>query len=408
MKFEHPMFDFHGRLFLMIERRQAMLKIRRALRRSRVVALIGPRQCGKTTLAAQIVEPRSLNYFDLEDTRSLGRLAEPKTALEKLRGIVVIDEVQHRPDLFPILRVLADRRPLLSRFLVLGSASPNLLRQSSESLAGRLEVIELAGFSIAETGAKSLDRHWLRGGFPLSFLARSLKDSNIWRRQFLQTFVQRDIAQLGFNIPAPALLRFWSMLAHYHGSVWNAAEPARSLGISEPTVRRYLDLLTGLFMVRQLAPWYENLGKRQVKAPKIYVRDTGLLHQLLGIQSERDLLTHPKCGASWEGYGIEEVLKIVEPDQAYFWRTHQGAELDLLILKEGRRFGVEIKRADAPTLTRSMRVALADLKLEHLTVLHPGDLRYSISDRVSAVPLSVLSTGYPDLLFPLRARKPRR
>lgn len=389
----------------MIGRQQAMRNIRRALQRSRVVALIGPRQCGKTTLATQIVDPQSVNYFDLEDPRSVARLSEPKTALETLRGVVVIDEVQHRPDLFPVLRVLADRRPLRAHFLILGSASPDLLRQSSESLAGRLEVVMLSGFTIAEAGSEKVERHWLRGGFPLSFLAGSLEDSNVWRRQFLQTFVQRDVAQLGFNIPAPALMRFWSMLAHCHGNVWNAAEPARSLGVSEPTVRRYLDLLTNLFMVRQLAPWHENLSKRQVKAPKIYIRDTGILHQLLGIQSARDLFIHPKCGASWEGYAIEEALKTAEPDEAYFWRTHQGAELDLLLFKRGRRFGVEVKRADAPTLTPSMRIALADLKLEHLTVLYPGDSHYSITRQVSVVPLSALGSGDPKVLLPGHRRK---
>jgi len=242
---------------------------------------------------------------------------------------VVIDEIQRRPDLFPALRVLADRRPLPARFLILGSATPGLLRQSSESLAGRLEIVPLAGFSIAEVGATVVSRHWQRGGFPLAYLAKSQEDSLAWRREFIQTFLERDLPQLGVAIPAPALLRFWTMLAHYHGQTWNAAEPARSLGVSEPTVRRYLDLLTGLFMVRQLQPWQENLKKRQVRAPKVYIRDSGLLHQLLGIRTEAELIGHPKCGASWEGYAIEETLKAVQPDEMYFWATHTGAELDL-------------------------------------------------------------------------------
>ncbi len=375
----------------MIQRPQALAQIRRALRRSRVVALIGPRQCGKTTLARQIVSLASLNYFDLEDPTSLVRLAEPMTALAGLRGVVVIDEIQRRPDLFPVLRVLADRRPLPARFLILGSATPGLLRQSSESLAGRLEVVPLAGFSLAEVGARAVSRHWQRGGFPLAYLAKSQADSVAWCRRLIQTLLERDVPQLGVTVPAPALSRFWTMLAHYHGQTWNAAEPARSLGVSEPTVRRYLDLLTGLFMVRQLQPWHENLKKRQVKAPKVYIRDSGLLHQLLGIRTEADLLGHPKCGASWEGYAIEETLKLVQPDEAYFWATHTGAELDLLLFKDRKRFGVEVKRADAPSLTPSMRIALADLRLDRLVVLYPGKVRYTLADRVEVVPLSTLA-----------------
>lgn len=392
----------------MLKRPELLHVLRRALRRSRVVALVGPRQCGKTTLARQFVAPDSANYFDLEDPTSLARLAEPMTALTGLRGVVVIDEIQRRPELFPALRVLADRRPLPARFLILGSASPELQRQSSESLAGRIETIALSGFSLGEVGAKARDRHWQRGGFPRAFLARSNAESLLWRRQFVQTFLERDLPQLGVMVPAPAMVRFWTMLAHYHGNVWNAAEPARALGISEPTVRRYLDLLTGLFMVRQLAPWHENIKKRQVRAPKIYLRDSGLLHQLLGIGTERDLLAHPKCGASWEGYAIEETLKLVQPDEAYFWATHQGAELDLLLLKDGRRLGVEIKRADAPVLTPSMRIARDDLGLEQLVVLYPGKTRYSLGVRIEVVPLSVLGEGDAGALFPHRRHGRRR
>ena len=386
----------------MIARPLIIDRVRRALGRSRVVALIGPRQCGKTTLARQLVLPDSINYFDLESPASLARLAEPMTALSPLRGMVVIDEVQRRPDLFPIVRVLADRRPLPARFLILGSASPNLLRQSSESLAGRLEVVTLAGFTLAEMGAKALGRHWQRGGFPRAFLARSAADCAAWRQEFIQTFLERDLPQLGITIPSVALLRFWTMLAHCHGQVWSAAEPARSLGVSEPTVRRYLDLLSGVFMVRQLQPWHENLGKRQVRSPKVYLRDSGLLHQLLGIHTEKDVLAHPKCGASWEGYAIEEVLKVVQPDQAYFWATHQGAELDLLLFKDGRRLGVEVKRMDAPSLTPSMRIALNDLRLERLIVLYPGATRYALGDRVAIVPLAVLAEGKAEAFWPRR------
>lgn len=390
----------------MIKRPQLLETIRRSLRRSRVVALVGPRQCGKTTLAREIVAPSSVNYFDLEDPISLARLAEPMTTLAGLRGVVVIDEVQRRPELFPVLRVLSDRSPLPARFLVLGSASPDLLRQSSESLAGRLETIPFSGFSLAEVGVPALNRHWLRGSFPRAFLARSNAESVSWRRQFIHTFLERDLPQLGIGVPAMALLRFWTMLAHYHGNVWNAAEPARSLGVSEPTVRRYLDLLTGLFMVRQLQPWHENLKKRQVKAPKIYLRDTGMLHQLLGIGTDRDLLAHPKSGASWEGYAIEETLRVVQPDEVYFWATHQGAELDLLFIKDGRRLGVEIKRMDAPVLTPSMRIALEDLKLEQLVVLYPGSTRYTLAERVDVAPLSALGKGDAGELF--SRYRPRR
>lgn len=392
----------------MVKRLALLSQIRHALRRSRVVALIGPRQSGKTTLARQIVPPDSPRYFDLEEPTSLARLAEPMTALAPLRGVIVIDEVQRRQDLFPMLRVLADRRPLSARFLILGSASPELLRQSSESLAGRMETITLPGFTLAEVGARALNRHWLRGGFPRSFLARTHEDSFRWRNEFIQTYLERDLPQLGVSILAQALRRFWAMVAHYHGNIWNAAEPARSLGVSEPTVRRYLDLLTGVFLVRQLPPWHENLGKRQVKAPKVYVRDSGLLHALLGVRMDAELLHHPKCGASWEGYAIEAALNLVQPDDAYFWATHQGAELDLLLLKDGRRFGMEIKRTDAPTLTPSMRIALDDLRLEHLIVLYPGMRRYPLSTRVTAVPLAEFAASSLEALLPRRRRRKQR
>jgi len=372
--------------------------VRAALRRGRVVGLVGPRQSGKTTLARTLVPAGSANYFDLEDPADLARLAEPLTALQPLRGTVVIDEIQRKPDLFPILRVLADRRPIPARFLVLGSASPGLLRQSSESLAGRLEIVEVGGFELAELGAGVLDRHWRRGGFPRSYLARTEADSWTWRRQFVQTFLERDVPQLGIGIAAPALLRFWIMAAHYHGQVWNHAEPARSLGVSEMTVRRYLDALTGVFMMRQLQPWHENLGKRQIKSPKIYVRDSGLLHQLLGIRTAADLLRHPKLGASWEGYVLEQVLSGLSPDGAYFWGTHGGAELDLLLFRKGRRYGVEIKRADAPRITPSMRSALDDLKLHRLAVIYPGPRRYTVAPGVTAVPVHTIArAGWREL-----------
>jgi predicted AAA+ superfamily ATPase len=362
--------------------------VRSALRRSRVVALLGPRQCGKTTLAREIVAPDSVNYFDLEDPRSIARLSEPDLALRPLKRVVVIDEIQRRPDLFPLLRVLADRRPLPARFLILGSASPDLLQQSSESLAGRIETVPLEGFRLSDLGAAAQGRHWLRGGFPLAYTARTDADSMIWRRQFLQTFLERDLPQLGITIPALALRRFWSMVAHYHGQTWNAAELARALAVNESTVRRYLDLMSAVFMVRQIPSWFENLGKRQVKAPKVYVRDSGLLHALLGVGNQRDLEGHPKVGASWEGYAVEEVLKHLRPDETYYWKTHNGAELDLLLFKDGRRIGVECKRADAPVLTPSMRIALSDLQLDRLYVLYPGEKGYSLGKKVEVVPLA--------------------
>jgi uncharacterized protein len=401
MKIESQIFDIHGIMKYMIDRKDLVRQVRLALRRSRVVALIGPRQCGKTTLAQQLLDSESPNYFDLEDPSSLPRLDEPMTALRDLKGLVVIDEVQRKPDLFTVLRVLADRTPLPARFLILGSASPELLRQSSESLAGRIETVAMGGFSIDEVGIASQARHWVRGGFPLSFLARTEADSLAWRKNFIRTFLERDIPRLGIGIPAIALLRFWTMLAHYHGQTWNAAEPARSLGVSEPTVRRYLDILSGVFMVRQLIPWHANLKKRQVKAPKIYFHDTGLLHQLLGVRSEKELLSHPKCGASWEGYAIEQTIKATEPDEVYYWATHSGAEIDLVLIKNGRMLGVECKRMDAPRMTPSMRTALSELGLEQIAVVYPGRNRYALGDGVTAVPLNTVIEGMKGL-FPVK------
>src|SRR5712692_9042582 len=392
----------------MIERQRRLAEIRAALKRSRVTAIVGPRQAGKTTLAREIVPPDSPAYFDLETPRSLARLAEPMTALESLRGVIVIDEVQRRPELFPILRVLVDRRPLPARFLILGSVTPDLWRQSSETLAGRIETVTLTGFGLDELGAGTVPRLWRRGGFPPSYLARSEQASYAWRQQFVHMLLERDLPQLGITIPPATVLRFWTMLAHYHGGIWNAAEAARSLGVSEPTARRYLDLLSGLFMVRQLQPWHENLKKRQVKAPKVYVRDSGLLHALLGLATEREIVSHPKAGASWEGYAIEETLRTVRPEAAYFWATHTGAELDLLLFKGGRRYGVEVKFQDAPRLTASMRIALSDLKLEHLTVLYPGNLRYDLDRRVTVVPLAQLARGKIDMVATGRTRRKRR
>lgn len=368
-------------------------RVRQALRRSRAVALVGPRQTGKTTLARQFLGPEHPNYFDLEDPLSAARLAEPMSALSGLQGLVVIDEVQRSPGLFPVLRVLIDRADVPGHFLLLGSASPSLLRQTSESLLGRVEVIEIAGFGLDEVGAANQNLLWQRGGYPRSYLAGNDADSLRWRKEAIGRFVEADLPQFGINVPAPAMLRFWTMLAHYHGQIWNAADPARSLGVSEPTVRRYLDWLTQAFMVRQLQPWHANIGKRQVKAPKIYFRDSGLLHALMGVVDAASLLAHPRSGASWEGFALEQVIRLSEPDEVHFWATHGGAELDLLMTKTGRRVGVEFKRADVPKMTPSMRVALDDLELDALYVVYPGPYRFPLGDRVEAVPLS---TFVPD------------
>lgn len=366
-------------------------QIQNSLERSRVVALIGPRQCGKTTMARQFVSPDSINYFDLEDPLSISRLEEPMTALQDLEGLVVIDEIQRRPDLFPVLRVLVDRITNPAQFLILGSASPDLLRQSSESLAGRISLIRMSGFSLAEVGENHQSQLWWRGGYPLSFLGESEETSLAWRRDFILTFLERDLPQFGIRIPSTSMYRFWSMLAHYHGQVWNAAEAARTLDVGESTARRYVDLLQDLFMVRLLQPWYENLGKRQVKRPKVYIRDTGLLHSLLGIRSEKELLLHPKSGASWEGFAIEETIKAVQPDESYFWGVHSGAELDLLLFKNGKRIGVECKRVDAPRFTPSMKTSLDSLKLDAFYVLYPGKKAYPLKDGVEVMPLSNLT-----------------
>ncbi|WP_419853354.1 ATP-binding protein [Candidatus Poriferisodalis sp.] len=366
--------------------RAAALLIEAALGRSPVAALIGARQCGKTTLARQFVAAGSPNYFDLEDPLSLARLDEPMTALGPLSGLVVIDEVQRRPDLFGVLRVLADREGTPARFLVLGSAGPELLRQSAESLAGRIEYTELSGLQVAELGAERMETLWQRGGFPRSLLADSDADSLIWRKSYLQTFVERDLPQFGAGLAAPTIHRMMLMLAHYHGQIVNLRALATTLSISETTVRRYLDLMEHLFLIRQLRPWHENLRKRQVKRTKLYFRDSGLFHHLIGVGTMDELLTDPRLGASWEGFVLEKTLAEARPDQAYFWATHAGAELDLLLFAKGRRIGVEIKRVDAPRRTPSMTAALRDLSLDVLCVIYPGDLRYRIGDQITAVP----------------------
>jgi hypothetical protein len=374
--------------------------IAKALGRSRGVVLSGPRQSGKSTLAQKFLGRDSPNYFDLEYPPHAARLEQATQTLEPLEGLVVIDEVQLRPGLFPLLRTLMDRSNVPGQFLLLGSASPALLQQAGESLLGRVETIEVGGFDLQEVCANEggftaeLSRRlWLRGGFPRAYLAANDEDSLAWRINAVNDHVRVDIPQFGINIAAPAMLRFWTMLAHYHGQIWSAAPPAQSMGVSEPTIRRYLDTLTQTLMIRQLQPWHQNLGKRQVKAPKIYFRDTGILHALMGVKTLAELATHPQSGASWEGFALEQMLRIARPDEAFFWATHQGAELDLLMLKGQQRIGVEFKRADAPKVTASMKIAMDDLKLDKLYVVHPGLQRFMLADGIEAVPLWAMLPG---------------
>lgn len=386
----------------MIDRRDLFQVLASRLAESRALALLGARQVGKTTLARGYAQAHDCSYFDLEDPQSLESLAQPLATLDTLlaRGrTVVIDEVQRRPDLFPLLRTLIDRHARAAQFLLLGSASPLFTRQSGESLAGRLSLLSMGCLALAEVPGTDLSELWLRGGYPRAVLASSPRAAMRWLRDYLSLVIERDMPALGLNVAAPVMQRFWRMLAHYHGQTWNAADPARSLGVSEPTVRKYLDFMTGLQLVRQLPPWHENLGKRQVKAPKIYIRDSGLLHYLWGIADGDALWQHPKSGASWEGFALEQVLQVAQPDEAYFWATHAGAELDLLMFKHGLRIGVEFKRVDAPRMTASMHIALQDLKLDALYVVYPGELRYLLmvadggSTRVpvEAIPLNDLA-----------------
>jgi hypothetical protein len=377
----------------MIDRGGHRTAIEGLLRRFPVVAMLGARQVGKTTLARDIARTSGRGeWFDCEDTRDLARLAEPLHALRETRGLVVIDEIQRRPELFPALRVLADQRPIRRRFLVLGSASGELLRQSSESLAGRIAYHELPGFAPHEVGRARAHELWLRGGFPRAYTARSLDDSIRWRQEFIRTFLERDLPQLGVRTPSPTLHRFWSMLAHVHGQILNWSELGRAMGVTDHVVRHYCDLLEQTFMVRLLKPWYENLSKRQVKAPKLYLRDSGLLHTLLDLRSRRELERHPKVGASFEGLWVESIVVQLgaRPEECFFWATHAGAELDLLVLRGGERRGFEIKYTEEPAVTPSMRQALADLSLDSIDVIHAGGETYPLGDRIRAVSMDLV------------------
>lgn len=374
---------------MFVPRPELEKRIVKALEHNPGVVLIGPRQCGKTTLARKIsTEILPSEFFDLEDPRDLARLDNPMLALEDLKGLVVLDEIQRKPELLEVLRVLMDRPNNPASFLLLGSASPRLVRGVSETLAGRVAFVPMSGFNLMEVGPHNYKRLWLRGGFPRSYLAPDDEVSINWRANFVQTFLERDIPQLGIHIPSSALRRFWTMLAHYHGQIWNASTFAESMGTSPKTARRYLDLLTDVFVIRQLQPWYENIKKRQVKAPKIFVRDSGLLHYLLGIADLKGLQAHPKLGASWEGFVIEQITSLVQLADFYFWGTHAGAEIDLLIMKAGQRIGVEAKYTDAPKITKSIRIAIEDLGLHRVFIVYPGPKSFPLEDRIYA--LSIL------------------
>lgn len=374
----------------MLNRPNYLEKLACAIHRSPITALLGPRQSGKTTLARAFAEDKAATYFDLESLPDQRRLQNPELVFGSLQDLVVLDEIQQMPDLFRTLRVLVDRKENQARFLILGSASPQLIRNASETLAGRVEFIDLSGFDLAETGPGNWDSLWLRGGFPCSYLADSEPDSMIWREGFIRTFLERDIPQLGISIPASAMRRFWTMLAHYHAQTWNASELSRAMGLSDKTIRTYMDILTGAFMVRQLQPWFESISKRQVRAPKVYLRDSGLLHSLLSIPDIQALYGHPKVGASWEGYVIEQIFSIIQPVEAYFWATYSGAELDLLFFHRGKRYGIEVKFSEAPVITRAMHRALQDLDLAHLWVIYPGDQAYPVHEQITVWPLQQL------------------
>lgn len=375
----------------MINRENYRSVIKKALSRNPIVGLLGARQVGKTTLAREFVDKDSVNYFDLEDPAVANLMQNPMTALQSLKGLIVIDEAQRQPGIFPVLRVLADRDNNPAQFLILGSASPELSRQASESLAGRIEIVQMSGFSLSETGADHLDKLWLRGGFPRSYLAESDENSSQWRKEFIRTFLERDLAGLGFGMSPVTMRRFWTMVAHCNGQILNNAEIASSLGVASNTVRNYMDVLEQTFMVRQLQPWFTNIKKRVVKRPKLYFRDNGVFHTLIGIETQQHLMQHPKLGASWENFALEQVLQFLDPDEAYFYGVHSGTELDLFIphgAQPAQPLGVEFKRQDAPKITKSMRNAISDLGLSQLWIVYPGSREYSLDETIVVKPLT--------------------
>lgn len=374
-----------------IERSTEISILKQRLKSNPVVAILGPRQCGKTTLSKQLSSQwdSPVTFFDCENPQDLQQLHDPLLSLEDVKGLVVIDEIQRRPEFFPVLRVLVDRSPK-TKFLILGSASRDLIRQSSESLAGRISYLEIGGFSLGDFDSGKMDKLWIRGGFPRSFLSSTDAASFQWRQDFITTFLERDIPQLGLAIPAQSLRRFWTMLAHYHGQIFNASEIGRSLGVSDHTVQRYLDLLSGTFMVRQLRPWHYNTKKRLIKRPKIYFRDSGILHALFSLENKKDVSAHPKLGASWEGFALEEVIRNLQlkEEEASFWGVHTGGEIDLVFNRKGKMYGVEIKYAQAPSMTPSMHSVFTELPLKHLWVVYPGRESYPLSHDVKVIPLS--------------------
>lgn len=379
---------------MQIIRQAEVDKAKHLLKSNPVVALLGPRQCGKTTLSHQIISQikGEAHFFDCENPKEAQRLADPLTALTDLKGTVVIDEVQRVPEIFPTLRVLADQARSV-KYLILGSASPHLLQQSSETLAGRIAFMEISGFHCENISVHKIETLWLRGGFPRSYLVKGEKDSFQWRQDFIATFLERDIPNLGLQIPARMLQRFWSMLAHYHGRLFNSSEIGRSLGVSDHTARRYLDLLAATFMVREIRPWFYNTKKRVIKTPKIYFRDSGILHALLSIENKKGLLAHPQLGASWEGFAIEEVIKIlgIRENQVYFWGVHTGAEIDLVFERNGRLYGVEVKYTHAPGVSPSIKSAIEELSLKHVWIIYPGKQRYLLSKNITVSPLADFS-----------------
>ncbi|MBK8804814.1 MAG: ATP-binding protein [Fibrobacteres bacterium] len=375
----------------MIGRLREQSRVREALEHYPVVVLLGPRQCGKSTLARAICEQASGAFFDLEDPACPLKTESARYILDSARGLVVLDEIQHQPELFPLLRVLADRPGTPCRFLLLGSASPQVVGHASESLAGRAAMLSLGGFDLSEAGPDNFRSLWVRGGFPRSWLAATDPLSMDWRTNFVRTFLERDIPALGIRVPAATLRRFWTMVAHFHGQIWNAAEFARSMGTQEATAKHYLDILSSTYVLRVLPPWHENLGKRLVKSPRVYFRDSGLLHFFFQTSTELDILSHPRAGASWEGFAIEQILSLLgEQENAWFYRTQAGAELDLMVMLGGKRYGFEFMLSDHPATTRSMTVAMQDLDLERLFLVHPGSGRVALREKVERVGIQSL------------------
>jgi len=371
-------------------RTKAIKKVEKLFGVFPIVGILGPRQCGKSTLAKQFNFP---TYLDLENPRDLAKLDNPQLFLESAKSPIVIDEIQRKPDLFPLLRYLVDTQPD-RKILVLGSASPNLIKQSSESLAGRIGYMYLKGFHLGEID--DMNRLWLQGGYPRAYLAENNDAAQEWLQNYISTFLERDIPQLGFSIPSGQLRKFWQMLAHYHGQVMNYSELGRSIGLSDMTIKKYLQILEDCFMIKTLQPWYTNTGKRIIKQPKIYFWDSGIYHCLMNITNQDNLLSTPKLGASWEGFALTNTLQLLNlPTQDYyFWSTHQGAEIDLFWFQDGQAFGMEFKYTDAPKSTKSMHSSIETLNLKKLFVVYPGKDKYELNEKIEVMPLSLLKEEF--------------